>query len=430
MNKKVPVWLVLLLLWFSVIAVITYGWAVWHIDKTEAKGKTAQVIIAIASSPSLVRESFKELFHPRILIRPDSYPNVKGFKTENGFIDSNYILLPSFDKKADQSTIKLIRLSDQQVIHQWIPDFDVIQNKIGDKRSKHNLLAGHPLLFADGSIVFDTSPLLIRINKDSKLMWVINKNFHHSNEYDADGNIWSPSVIEHSKLLVNIGLTIKDDALTKISPAGKILFQKSVAQILIQNGYRALLLGTGVYEEDAVHLNDIQPALTSTPYWLRGDLLISIKHKSTVFLYRPSTNKIIWLQTGPWLNQHDVDFVDDTRIAVFGNNIVRTNTTEQLLNGYNEEYVFDFKAGRVTTPYTWFLKRAKVSTRSEGRSDILPNGDLFIEETENNRLLRGNAHSTLWQYVNRIDEHNVAALEWTRFITREEFKELKFLPTN
>lgn len=261
-------------------------------------------------------------------------------------------------------------------------------------------------------------------------MWVINKNFHHSNEYDADGNIWSPSVIEHSKLLVNIGLTIKDDALTKISPAGKILFQKSVAQILIQNGYRALLLGTGVYEEDAVHLNDIQPALTSTPYWLRGDLLISIKHKSTVFLYRPSTNKIIWLQTGPWLNQHDVDFVDDTRIAVFGNNIVRTNTTEQLLNGYNEEYVFDFKAGRVTTPYTWFLKRAKVSTRSEGRSDILPNGDLFIEETENNRLLRGNAHSTLWQYVNRIDEHNVAALEWTRFITREEFKELKFLPTN
>jgi hypothetical protein len=430
MNKKVPFWVVLLLLWFAVIAMITFGWAVWYIDKTLAKGKTANAIILIASSPSLVRESFKELFHPRILIRPDVYRDINGFKTEKSFVDSNYILLPTFDKKADQSIIKLIRLSDQKIIYQWVPDFDKILQQTGDKRNKHNILAGHPLLAADGAIIFDASPLLIKINKDSKLVWAINKDFHHSNEYDAEGNIWAPSVIKPSKFLANMLLDFKDDALTKISPDGKVLFQKSIAEILVQNGYRTLLLGTGVYEDDLVHLNDIQPALTSTQYWLKGDLLISIKHKSTVFLYRPSTNKIIWLQTGPWLNQHDVDFINDTCIGVFGNNIVRTNLTEHLLDGHNEEYIFDFKSQKTSTPYTQFLKDAKVSTKSEGRSDILPNGDLFIEETDNNRLLMGNTKNVLWQFVNRVDQHSVAALEWTRLITKDEFRTLKFLSNN
>jgi Arylsulfotransferase (ASST) len=430
MNKKVPFWVVLLLLWFAVIAIITYGWAVWYIDKTLAKGKTANAIILIASSPSLVRESFNELFNPRMLIRPDVYPGINGFKMEKSFVDSNYILLPTFDKKADQSIIKLIRLSDRKLIYQWVPDFDKILQQTGDKRNKHNILAGHPLLAADGTIIFDASPLLIKINKDSKLVWAINKDFHHSNEYDADGNIWAPSVIKPSKFLSYMLVGFKDDALTKISPDGKVLLQKSIAEILVQNGYRTLLLGTGVYEEDLVHLNDIQPALTSTQYWLKGDLLISIKHKSTVFLYRPSTNKIIWLQTGPWLNQHDVDFIDNTRIGIFGNNIVRTNLAEQLLDGYNEEYVFDFKSQKMSTPYTQFLKNAKVSTKSEGRSDILPNGDLFIEETDNNRLLMGNTKNVLWQFVNRIDKHSVAALEWTRFISKDEFKTLKFLSNN
>jgi hypothetical protein len=97
-----------------------------------------------------------------------------------------------------------------------------------------------------------------------------------------------------------------------------------------------------------------------------------------------------------------------------------------LVDGYNEEYIFDFKTKNTTTPYTAFLKKANVSTRSEGRSDILPNGDLFVEETDNSRLLRGTTQNITWQFVNRIDKQSVSALEWTRFISKEEFKAVKF----
>ena len=160
---------------------------------------------------------------------------------------------------------------------------------------------------------------------------------------------------------------------------------------------------------------------------MKGDLLISARNRSTVFLYRPSTNKILWLQTGPWLNQHDAHFLGDTAISVFGNDMVRVFGDERLLTGCNEEYIFNFNTGKITTPYSVFLKNAKVSTADEGRAEVLQNGDLFVEETNKNRLLRGNARGVIWQYVDRIDDHSVAALSCSTFITSLEFSKLTFL---
>ncbi|MDB5017638.1 MAG: Arylsulfotransferase, partial [Mucilaginibacter sp.] len=407
MNKKIPLWLALLFLWFSFIITIMFGWAVWHVynDSQRAQhqiSKASRLAIFIASTPHLIKESFKELSQPRLLVR-FSYPGIRGFKVKKNYIDSNYLLLSTYDRKQDQSIVRLIRLSDQKTIHQWKPDFDQIkkftekENSFWRDTNKYDVRLFHPLLSSDGSIIFnDNLSPLIKINKNSKLVWTVNGSFHHSLEFDAEGNIWAPSVIPNSKFLSKVSVGYMDYAITKISPDGKLLLQKSVAQILMENGYRGLLLGTGKYEADLLHLNDIQPALTSSRFWKKGDLLISLRHKSTVFLYRPEVNKIIWLKTGPWLDQHDVDFIDSSRIGVFGNNIIRySDSYSKLVDGYNEEYIYDFKTDKIETPYTEFLKTANVSTISEGRSDVLSNGDLFIEETNNNRLLRGNRNEII-----------------------------------
>jgi hypothetical protein len=436
MNRKIPLWFVLLLLWFAFIIALTFGWEVLRIrnSKQRMNTKADQLIISLASFPSLVKESFIELSQPSKLISPDLYPDISGLKTEKNYIDSNYVLLSTYNKKENQSVVKLIRLSDQKIIHQWRPNYDEIiklynkQNKFWPGPDKNNLQVVHPLLSPDGSIIFNNylSPL-IKIDKDSRLLWGINGIFYHSIERDADGNVWTASVINPATFLPDLLNGCQDDAITEISPDGKTLFRKSVAQILLDNGYRTLLLGIGPYEKDLVHLNEVQPALTSGSYWMKGDLLISLRNRSTVFLYRCSTNKILWLKTGPWLNQHDAEFIDSARVGVFGNNTVRMFGEDRLIDGYNEEYIFNFKTNTTETPYTEFLKKAKVSTASQGRANVLANGDLFIEETINNRLLRGNTKEIEWQYVDRIDKHSVAALSWSRFITKEEFKKLTFL---
>ncbi|MDB5123348.1 MAG: Arylsulfotransferase [Mucilaginibacter sp.] len=436
MNKKVPLWLVLLFLWIGCIMTIGFGAAVLNISSNDRVrlDKKSRIILTIAAIPHLVKKSFDEIFAKSPLLAPVRYPGITGLKPEKKYIDSNYLLLATYDSNRGQAVAKLIRLSDQKVLHQWLQNFDQTKQLLRDKSDfwkisdKQSTRLFNPLILNDGSIVFNNfySPL-IKMDKNSKLVWVINGTFHHSIECDADGNTWAPSIIENSKFLKNMLPAFVDNAITKVSPNGKVLFKKSVAEILIENGYRGLLLGVGNYEIDLSHLNDIQPALTTTKHWMKGDLLISLRNRSTVFLYRPASNKILWLKTGPWLNQHDVNFIDSDRISLFGNNIVQANPDELLIDGHNEVYIYNFKTNTVETPYTAVLKAARVSTTTEGRANVLPNGDLFVEESNNNRLFRSDRNAIVWQYIDRVDQHSVAALSWSRFITKEEFKKLTFL---
>ena len=431
MNKKVPLWFVLLIVWVFSMITLLFGWSVGNILEggQTIRGNSRTIILSIAKFPTLVSAGIRQIFAEMPVIIKDRYPEISGLKlNDKNFRDSSYLLLSAYDKDAGHSAFKLIRLSDKKIIHNWVPDIQEIM-KIRDKgrpvsesSNKGNIVLWHPLLASDGSIVFNTEDRsLIKIGKDSRVLWSVDGIFHHSQEFDAAGNIWASSVMEkNSEFISRYFDDYRDDALAQVSADGKLLQQRSISKILLDNGYRGLLFGIGPLERDPLHLNDIQPALKTTEHWKKDDLLVSIRNKSTVFLYRPSTNKIIWLQTGPWLNQHDVDFIDDHRISIFGNNIIR-NKNYDFIDGHNEVYVFDFKTNKLTTPYTTFLKNAKVKTMTGGRSEILANGDIFIEETDFGRMLRGNTQSIIWQYVERVDEHSAAVLGWSSILDPAKF---------
>lgn len=437
MNKKVSLWILLLIIWGFSMITLMFGWAVGYIHEGGylIKGNTRSVILAIAKFPTLVDVSIKQIFSKPPLILTDRYPEISGLRLEDkNYRDSNFLFLSAYDKEAGQSGFKLIRLSDQKVLYRWVPDINEIikvrdkGKSLAEQSNKGNIVFWHPLPSGDGSVVFNTEDRsLIKIDKNSKILWSLDGIYHHSQEFDAEGNIWASSVMDNNSDFVRQFFEdYRDDAIAKVSPDGKLLFKKSITDILLENGYRGLLFGIGPMERDPLHLNDIQPALTSTEYWQKGDLLVSIRNKSTVFLYRPSTNKILWLKTGPWLNQHDANFVDESRISIFGNNIIRNNKYD-FIDGHNEVYIFDFKNSETSTPYTDFLMKAKVKTMTGGRSEVLPNGDVFIEETDFGRMLRGSNRQIIWQYVERVDEKSAAVLGWSKIIAPLELNSFNFI---
>ena len=178
-----------------------------------------------------------------------------------------------------------------------------------------------------------------------------------------------------------------------LSPDGEILFQKSVSQIFIDNGLEYLLfavgdfrLGDPLFTEDPIHLNDIQPVDFEGEFWEKGDVFLSLRNQSMVLLYRPSTNLIIWKGTGPFFHQHDVDILNDHKISIFNNNAKRF-VEGTPVDGNNEVIIYDFK----TKQYSYYLNKSltkdDVRTVTQGRSNILSNGDLFLEETDYGRTL-------------------------------------------
>ena len=63
-----------------------------------------------------------------------------------------------------------------------------------------------------------------------------------------------------------------DDAITKISSGGNIIFQKSVLQIFLDNNLESLFFSNQIFDGDPIHLNDIQPVSSDSKFWKKGDL--------------------------------------------------------------------------------------------------------------------------------------------------------------
>jgi len=406
---------------------VTFGAAVRHmvLGGPGLRGAFGDTLLIVAEFPSLVKHTLRVVSVGGSQVIEDRFPDLDGFK-KSGKIqpgvleDKGYLLLSSYDKNKGQSTVQMIRIADQQILYEWAPDIDAMAALINDEIVKSSCRILHPLLLEDGGLVFQNSGSpLFKISSSSSVEWFIKGYYHHSCEQDAEGNIWVCSRMEPSSYA---GL-FNDDSFAQISPAGEVLFERSVAKILEENGYRVLLATGG--SNDPIHLNDIQPALTDSRFWKKGDLLLSMRHRSTIALYRPSTDKIVWLKTGPWMNQHDVDFVNDHQISVFGNDVLVGSRTE-LFDGHNNVYVYDFNSDTVTTPYKDAMVSMEVKTLSEGSSEVLPNGDVFIEEQNDGRILRLTPETAKWEFVRRVDKDHLSLLNWSRYLNEEHAQ--KVLP--
>lgn len=442
-SWKFWLWLSMCFLVVIIMSVITTAWAVRHVLQSPQNRFTenqSETILFIASLPQKVKSAVQQLENiiydepVQLLINRKEVETPSWIRRFPANEDKGYLLFSGVDPKAKQPVVKLIRIADGLEVALWRPDFLYINNQITEKKwqpkgSSLNLSPMHPILLNNGDIIFNTAGALVRQSSCSpKPLWVLDEIVHHSNELDAAGDgIWAPSVSTDG-FPENLWLrkNIRDDALGHFSLDGELLERRSFSNILINNGLGSLLMGTSgfVRNNDPIHMNQIKVAKSNSKYWKRGDLLISSRNLSTLFLYRPSTNKILWHQTGPWMNQHSVDFVNEHQISVFSNNVISgpLNYEHSFLNknDINRVYVFDFDNNKALQPYEKLSAIARPITLTQGRAQILGDGGLFIEETDNGRMLRFTKDSLLWTLINDYDERRLGALTWSRYLSAEE----------
>jgi len=271
-------------------------------------------------------------------------------------------------------------------------------------------------LMPDGSIIFSSGEgPLVRLDRCSKVKWLIDRDFHHSINIGPNGNLY---------VTINDpdpnDVPMSHDGFVEVSPAGKVLNEWSIAQILIQNGYGGLLFGVAPYDWEKVHLNDAKPILASDQYVEKGDVMLSMRNLSSIALFRPSTGKIIWLQTGPWLNQHDIDYRGDGKFVLFGNDSMLTNISNQYvsLRGYSTIYQYDMRSNQASELLK--LKKYGIYSADEGRQQYLADGSVFIESTEQGVLYLLNSDGSIaWKYVSSTHSRGkIGALHWSRAIPR------------
>ncbi len=433
MFKKIEAWILYLTILVGILFSIFFGVLVrQELEGTIKLGLVSKIALFLAEIP----KNTKQLF-----LNPSEL-NFLGSNDISGFDgmpnkEEKYFLLSRFDGFSQEGIVELIDLRTFEILHTWNPDFDKFNNS-SDLNGKYHLKnlhrdfhngrarLFHPILLDYGELAF-TFPFR-KIDACSNLVYQNDSQiFHHSIEQDFEGNFWLPSKIYPSKFSEIVGLThsqdggYHDDAISLLSSDGKLMYQKSVTEIFIENNMEHLIFANASdkFKNNPLHLNDIQPVNIDGKYFKKGDIFFSLRHQSMVILYRPSENKILWKSSGRFFFQHDVDVLSNSKIAIFNNN-VKNFYFGPTVHGNNEVLIYDFENDLYESYLPQSMEKEKIRTLTGGLQEILKNKDLFIEESDFGRFIYFNSDGTLrWQYVNRWED-KVYRVAWSRVLESKE----------
>lgn len=426
--SKIETWVVLLLAILGVTGALVFAALVLTAERSRLpRGSVATTLIATAEVPL----TFARMLKPDLSMAAPLARDLKGagwsFDPEAAADLDGYLLLSRYDGDRERHVVELRALPGGEVLHEWLPDADSllegmdssshIADATGWTTRRYRVI--HPFMFSNGDLLIkDHQSPLFRINPCGGRVWKLTgRLFHHSTEPDGEGGFWIPSYEDPSPIPA-IGADFHDNSLAHVSADGSLISATSLAQTFIEADNFAMIFTAGNYNSDPLHLNDIQPVPGDGPYWKAGDLFLSLRHQSLVVLYRPSTGKILWMKRGPWLAQHDVDVLDDHRIAVFDNNAYDKGRGGYV-QGASDIMIYDFATGQTETPYHAAMARNKVVTLNEGLFSLLPGGYLMVEQENAGReLIMTPKGEIAADFVNRAQDERVYRLGWSRYIDK------------
>lgn len=374
----------------------------------------------MTSFPNLFKQSVKEVKSlPATFIE-----TAKKYEGINK-LDTSILALTTFSDENDTRTIALIDLKTDKVLHTWN-----VQNKDlpTDRILNPYMLPNKDLIYS-----FDGKGLK-RIDSNGNVIWKQDEiEAHHSLNVDADTNIW---VCSFDKTNRNLGgyyvdgykRVFKDNFISKVDvKTGEVLFHKSMGELLFENNLSNYIMKS-MNMDDPLHMNDVQPALSTTDFYEKGDVFISMKNPSIILHYRPETNELIKLIEGPFISQHDVDFYGDNSLVIFNNNVYEGLSFDEL--GESELEPDEFYGNFVSNIVKYDLandsfsvigdsifKAHQIFTYSEGLMEFITANMYFVEEQNSGKLWIIKDDEVVYKHVLPSQHPGYHHLpNWTRII--------------
>lgn len=409
-----------------------YSWMVFHVSTYgQLLGPLTKPLLNFASFPSRVMAVMDS---PEVQNEPENYlPIPEHCASINKLKQPLYGLNAFWNQQDYLWEVKLLDLQKEELIYKW----QYNNKNYSDKNYQFpNARLIHSLLLPSNNIIIkpDQTAHLIRLDGNSKQVWM-NQDFryHHSMELDAEGDLWvcaSQHWAEYDdcglggsvKNLDGKQFTFLDNLIVKVDTSnGQVLWQKSMAEIFIENDLDGMMISSN--NRDPFHLNDIQPILEDGPFWKKGDLLLSVRNRAAIVLYRPASNKILKIVQGKFLYQHDVDVLNENEILIFNNNVSVfgmlkpcASETDNVLELKNSNMVtYNFETEQFSYPALALFQRNGIKTAFEGRSEQLSDGSFFVEETKGGRYFIFKDGEEIYQHCYKVEDYEGVHLpNWMR----------------
>jgi hypothetical protein len=302
---------------------------------------------------------------------------------------------------------------DGTLIHEWPTNFfDVARDAM---RYPFDALLHGDYLYPNGDILTNVDGVgLFRVSACGDVRWQNRAGSHHSLFVDEEGFLWTPIKAKEYRDTALRKEPFNFDRVAKFNAdTGAMLEEIDLVKMLEDSQLEGLALSNRMIAEDTMHLNDVEVLSSAMapafPDFTAGDLLLSSRNFSQLWVVDRKTRRLKWWYAGPIIGQHDPDFQPDGTITVFDNHPNGKSPGESRIlridpKTKDYETVYAGRAGN------------NFFSAYRGKHQLLENGNLLITETDAGRVFEVTKEGQMvWSFINGWDEDRVA---WIMSATR------------
>jgi hypothetical protein len=337
---------------------------------------------------------------------------------------------------ARPSTARLIDMNGN-VLHEWHRSFRDIwpDHPQCQTPSPESAIAWrYAQLFPNGDIIasvtsYGDTPYgygLVKLDKNSNVIWAVADNFHHQFSISADGTIYG--LTHHWRILHDHPLRgdrhlpkrVLEDFVVEVSPQGKELASFSLLDAMAAPRYRALLDSAFINDYkaeawDPLHANAIDfipPDFAAHHAFMQpGMLLISMRELDALVVVDVTKRSVVWATRGAWIRQHDPELLSDGDILLFDNRGANLPQKGSRLIEFSPD------SGHIDWSYAGTSLQPFRSDKSGGEQR-LPNGNTLVSEDDNGRVFEVSRKGIIvWEYRDvRLHRATRVAKDWLQFV--------------
>ena len=240
---------------------------------------------------------------------------------------------------------------------------------------------------------------LIKLDKDSQLLWAYADHVHHAFDVAQDGTIYALTQEQSSRTPANMAFVRVPhlaDSLVILSAQGKQLDSIRIMEALRDSPYasnqRLMICQNSAPEADYTHANSVMvlpKALAGRfPMFQEGQVLISLRNMNTLAVLDVSKRSVAWAAQGVWRRQHAAQFLDNGHLLLFDN---------EGDNG--PARVLEYNPANQALPWTYTSEDSRPFWASaRGDTQRLPNGNTLIVNPGKCRMFEVSpAREVVWE---------------------------------
>lgn len=422
--RKIEFWVVLLVIFTLCIGAILFGSiAIRYQRDGKFLGPVGALVLEVAKFPFKVQKVLSNKVPSGVKGNEKRFESRNGLTINSTFSADAFVVLPRVNLEKNSWEILFIDLlSHDQAAFDVTKQIKEATTRLAPSKVGYaeelSSVPGAPRLDGNLNLTFlSNSGILMQVNMDGDTLWANSDfRFHHTFNFSKDESyIWAIGTdinnlnpvkkpYNYSKLVND--LIVKVDAST-----GKTIAHYNIVNALVDENLENHLFVGRVYSaaKDPLHINDVEPVTIKSDYFDEDDVLLSIGNANMVMLFDTADEKVKWHSTRGLFHQHDVDVLDQNKIAVYNNN--RIITDKDQVRKHNEIMVFDLQTGVSSTMFDDQFQNYDIRTVTQGLFDITPIG-LLVAESDYARVLIFDETDPVFEYINKDNEGHPLSIGW------------------